>query len=766
MEKKKGVIERVDLQGVNTYDDESFEPSLINFFYGKNGTGKSTLAKCFEDEYPDHFLEYRDNVELKNYEVLTYNREYIKNNIQSLGNIPGVFMLSETSGNVQNEILDKKVQLNIADKDMQVKYKTLKDAEYKVEILPSDYQERVWKKTRGIVKEYAKCFSGLGTKNRFFYDIKNREPKEMREEELSNRYKIIFGDEPDYPYPSLTPVHELQLTSDEITLLSEPLVNQDNSVFSAFIKRISASNWVREGHEKFHKISEGKCPYCQQKLPSSFESDYADCFSEIYNNQINKIRNIRDKYSEYANKVDSCIATNITFMNSYTSSVYSDITYIKFQKMERESDKLRNAIMKNISLLEEKIKDPASIIGLDDVSEMVKIVNTCIIECNASIDETNEIILNKKEAQVQLIEDMRSYVRFVIDKDLVELNVKYQQAETEKTKAKEEYENAHKLFVCISDELKKLNSQTINTNKAKDDINMLIRSAGFQGFHIEEKPGTKYIYQLVRSNGSIADELSEGERNFIGFLYFYTVVMGTQSDEGDRKNKIVVIDDPVTSMDSSAMFTVATLIRNMVDICRNTLRYEERGLDDFIHQVFCLTHNPFFYREISHNYLSYYDSVNYYLISKDSDNESHITLCVKPCIGPDNGENKENYTPIKNSYDALWSEFNDSKDPMVKMNCARRIIEYYFIQVCGFTNLDLKNALINDKKLEAMGMNAVVSAMLSCLEGGHANFIDGLYFDSMAIDAKQIETSFEAVFTVMGQAQHYKMMTNNRKKQA
>ena len=766
MEKKKGVIERVDLQGVNTYDDESFEPSLINFFYGKNGTGKSTLAKCFEDEYPDHFLEYRDNVELKNYEVLTYNREYIKNNIQSLGNIPGVFMLSETSGNVQNEILDKKVQLNIADKDMQVKYKTLKDAEYKVEILPSDYQERVWKKTRGIVKEYAKCFSGLGTKNRFFYDIKNREPKEMREEELSNRYKIIFGDEPDYPYPSLTPVHELQLTSDDITLLSEPLVNQDNSVFSAFIKRISASNWVREGHEKFHKISEGKCPYCQQKLPSSFESDYADCFSEIYNNQIKRIIIICNKYIEYVDTINNRISVNATLMNSYTSSVYSDITYIKFQKMERESDKLRNVLMQNTSLLKEKIKDPTSKIELVDVSEMVKIVNTCIIECNASIDETNEIILNKKEAQVQLIEDMRSYVRFVIDKDLVELNVKYQQAETEKTKAKEEYENAHRLFVCTSDELKKLNSQTINTTKAKDDINILIRSAGFQGFHIEEKPGAKYIYQLVRSDGSIANELSEGERNFIGFLYFYTVVMGTQSDEGDRKNKIVVIDDPVTSMDSSAMFTVATLIRNMVDICRNTLRYEERGLDDFIHQVFCLTHNPFFYREISHNYLSYYDSVNYYLISKDSDNESHITLCVKPCIGPDNGENKENYTPIKNSYDALWSEFNDSKDPMVKMNCARRIIEYYFIQVCGFTNSDLKNALINDKKLEAMGMNAVVSAMLSCLEGGHANFIDDLYFDSMAIDTKQIEASFEAVFTVMGQTQHYKMMTNNRKKQA
>ena len=139
--------------------------------------------------------------------------------------------------------------------------------------------------------------------------------------------------------------------------------------------------------------------------------------------------------------------------------------------MERESDKLRNVLMQNTSLLKEKIKDPTSKIELVDVSEMVKIVNTCINECNASIEETNKIILNKKEAQARLIEDMRNYVRFFIDKDFVELNVKYLQAEAEKTKAQEEYENAHKLFVCISDELKKLNSQTINTNKAKDDIN-------------------------------------------------------------------------------------------------------------------------------------------------------------------------------------------------------------------------------------------------------------------------------------------------------
>lgn len=51
---------------------------------------------------------------------------------------------------------------------------------------------------------------------------------------------------------------------------------------------------------------------------------------------------------------------------------------------------------------------------------------------------------------------------------------------------------------------------------------------GFQGFQLREKPGAQYVYQLVREDGSIAKGLSEGERHFIAFLYFYHTVMGSQ----------------------------------------------------------------------------------------------------------------------------------------------------------------------------------------------------------------------------------------------
>ncbi|MDR0355882.1 MAG: AAA family ATPase [Deltaproteobacteria bacterium] len=40
------------------------------------------------------------------------------------------------------------------------------------------------------------------------------------------------------------------------------------------------------------------------------------------------------------------------------------------------------------------------------------------------------------------------------------------------------------------------------------------------------------------------------------------------------KDKIVVIDDPVSSMDSSVLFIVSTLVREMVEVCYNIVAPE------------------------------------------------------------------------------------------------------------------------------------------------------------------------------------------------
>jgi|GEM_PF-2696039 len=85
----------------------------------------------------------------------------------------------------------------------------------------------------------------------------------------------------------------------------------------------------------------------------------------------------------------------------------------------------------------------------------------------------------------------------------------------------------------------------------------------------------------------------EGERSFVTFLYFYHLLKGSQSEDGMSTNRVVVFDDPVSSLDSEVLFVVSSLIRGLFDDVRNEAGY--------IKQVFILTHNVYFHREVTFN---------------------------------------------------------------------------------------------------------------------------------------------------------------------
>ena len=53
--------------------------------------------------------------------------------------------------------------------------------------------------------------------------------------------------------------------------------------------------------------------------------------------------------------------------------------------------------------------------------------------------------------------------------------------------------------------------------------------------------------------------MSEGEKTFVTFLYFYHLLKGSESDSGMTTDRIVVFDDPVSSLDSDVLFIVSRL---------------------------------------------------------------------------------------------------------------------------------------------------------------------------------------------------------------
>lgn len=185
------------------------------------------------------------------------------------------------------------------------------------------------------------------------------------------------------------------------------------------------------------------------------------------------------------------------------------------------------------------------------------------------------------------------------------------------------------------------------------------------------------MYEVRRPDGTIAENLSEGEKNFIAFLYFYHLVYGSSSEDGETREKIVVIDDPVSSMDSGPLFIVSTLVKQMIEVCRNNADNRDRVADgNFIKQIFILIYNAYFHREITYGYVSKYEYVSFYLICKRN---GKSTILMYDDKNPDVPMERININPVKNSYAALWDEYKEVKSAIPLMNVIRRILEYYFL---------------------------------------------------------------------------------------
>ena len=98
------MIQSITLSGVATYKSEvSISPSKINFFYGGNGTGKSTLAKYITtQDAAQHGIVHKDGTGTER--IITYNRDFIQRNFSAEMGLPGIFTLGQESVETRQEI--------------------------------------------------------------------------------------------------------------------------------------------------------------------------------------------------------------------------------------------------------------------------------------------------------------------------------------------------------------------------------------------------------------------------------------------------------------------------------------------------------------------------------------------------------------------------------------------------------------------------------------------------------------------------------------
>lgn len=131
----------------------------------------------------------------------------------------------------------------------------------------------------------------------------------------------------------------------------------------------------------------------------------------------------------------------------------------------------------------------------------------------------------------------------------------------------------------------------------------------------------------------------------------------------------------------------------------------------------------------------------------------------------------ENYTPVLNSYAALWHEYKEATTSITLLNVTRRILEHYFLQLCGYDSADLTTTLLKNNREKFIHTDAqgqedltdyhLVTSMLTYISHHKSGLEDDTYLITEDHDPNQLRRIFQLIFTLMGQEQHYKMMSGD-----
>ena len=421
----------------------------------------------------------------------------------------------------------------------------------------------------------------------------------------------------------------------------------------------------------------------------------------------------------------------------------------------------------NVQRFDEKLNAPDTVVVLEDVSDLIAQLNQLAEDMNVLIRENNTIVSNRTKKQPQCKKDVISHLAAVLESDIKDYRDSRSALQKEIDRLTTDKNNADADVKKHRSTIRALRKQVVNTAAAVEGINTLLKDTGFQGFHIREKKDTPNVYEVIRTEtGQVAENLSEGERNFIAFLYFHQLVLGSDNAEAAVKDKVVVIDDPVSSMDSSTLFVVGALVRDMIAICNPDYSTKE-GSKDFIKQLFILTHNAFFHQEVTYNQAQHYQYVSFFEVVK-MENQSDVLPCFQ-----NNREMPslvENRNPVQNSYAALWDTYREVSSPNTLVNVIRQILDYYFLQLCGYSGVSIKDEILKKNRnkfvtklpdgTEDCSELHMAASLLQYLCTSNDRISDGLNFIHTSVDTDSCRKIFEKIFRNMGQGQHYDMMMN------
>lgn len=705
--------------------------SKFNFIFGANCTGKTTVSRVIADTdaFPSCKVTWKAGTKLQ---PMVYNRDFIDRNFNQSAEIKGVFTLGEKQVDTLNKISAAKTELNALTQKIETLTIGLQGNDGtggkrgELAALESALQAKCWAQKQKYDEKLQGAFEGYrGSAEKFkgkiLQEWATNSASLVTLAELEKKAETVFASKPT-TVQAIPTIKAVELVAHEANLiLKKRVLGKEDVDITAMIKKLGNSDWVREGRA-FYEANERVCPFCQKITPEAFARSLNDYFDETFETDSKAIDDLVTNYKTDSARLQQQIA----------SIIAAPTKYLNVEKLKAEKELLDSQVTINVQRLAGKKKEPSQVVELESISNVVNAVTSLVDAANTLIAEHNKMVANLSREQSTLTAQVWKYVlehelkaelaayketRDGLNKAITAMETQITAAEADKT---------NKIT-----EIRKLEKQTTSIQPTITGINALLSSFGFHGFSLAAVNGTSY--KLIRADGSDAKAtLSEGERTFVTFLYFYHLLKGSYAESGMTTDRVVVFDDPVSSLDSDILFIVGSLIKGLFD--------EVRTGTGHIKQIFVLTHNVYFYKEVTFNRNRREVAMN------------EETFWVVRKSGQVSKLEKHASNPIKTSYELLWNEVR-RPDPsnLTIQNTLRRILENYFKILGGIDPDDICSKFEGKEKL-------ICRSLFSWINAGSHDALDDLYvsIDKATVDAYL--DVFRAIFDKSGHLAHYKMM--------
>ena len=721
------MINSIKIKNIATYSSETetlLIPSIVNFIYGNNGAGKTTITRIIENsnDYLESSLSWDNDIE---YHKLVYNRDFVKNNFNEETKLRGIYTLGEESEEVYKKIEELTLSKKTMQADIVFQKEQINSYQNELKKLKRETVDLFWENyKKKLCEPILELYRGnINSKENFFDKCIKLQYKEntMTYESIIEEYNILYKERlVEQDLIENININDIsKLINSKI--LTTQIVENNNITLFQLINDLKNSSWVEEGL-KYLNNSHNKCPFCQNQLTTEFVEDIYKLYDQKYKNLKNEFYDIKEKIIKFKNNT------------SVYLKEHSDI--IKDSVMILDINDFLDTIEEE---LEKKSSDLKYVCNINkDISSIEKLHNLINSE-NEKIKQNNIKINDIENSKTKLISNGWDFIRNVSNKDVEKYNQKQITITHEISKILETKKQQEEKLDKVETEIHELENSITGITKSIGQINDLLKKFNFTNFSLKENEDN-LTYSIIRPNGEDATKtLSEGEFSFISFLYFYNLVFGSRNKRGLQEEHILVIDDPVTSMDSNVLYIISTLIRNLIDLCIE----EKRN----IKQIFILSHNVYFFKEVSYSYG---------FTGKEKTKKKYKYFIVRKVNGLSQIQEYGYNNPIKNSYELLWDnlrkkDYNDDSN----LNTMRRILEQYF-HIIGNGNPNNNNKeLINsfDEKDRLL-----VKSLLSYINDGSHTIMDGLY---IVPDENLNQTAFKVfrqIFEELGHINHYKMM--------